>query len=81
MLYEERPLPETKIFVTNVSDGDPFTYVPTKKGNYVIILPPGKYELLIEAEGYEPKEVILNIYDKGSYEAEIINDYIFESDD
>ena len=80
-LYEERPLPETKIYVTNVSSGDRFKYVPTKKGNYVIILPPGKYELLIEPEDYEPKKVVLNIYDKGSYEAEITKDYMFGSDD
>ena len=81
VLYEELPLPDTKMYITDINYGDRYTYVPSQKGNYVIILPSGKYELLIEPEGYQSKAIPLNIYDKGSYEAEIIKDYVFERED
>ena len=81
ILYEELALPETNIYVTNNATGDEYTYITTQKGKYIIILPAGKYEMMIEAEGYKPKVVTLNIYDKGSYQSEIVTDYIFEKEE
>jgi len=80
ILYEELLLPETNIYVTDKENGDEFSYVASQKGRYIIILPPGKYEMMIDAVGYTPKVIPLNIYDKGSYKPEIIQDHIFEKD-
>ena len=80
ILYEELPLPEVIIYVTDLNYGNEYTYVPTEKGNYIMILPPGKYEMLIESDEYPPKIIPLHIYDKGSYKSEIVQDYVFQSE-
>ncbi|MBL4578380.1 MAG: PD40 domain-containing protein [Flavobacteriales bacterium] len=81
VLYEELPLPETNIYITDLLNGDEYTYVASQKGRYLIILATGKYEMTIEATGYKPKIVPLNIYGKGSYRAEIVQNHIFEKGD
>jgi len=81
ILYKERPLPETAIYVTNSTHGQEYSYVCSQNGKYIMILPQGTYEMMIEAEGYEPKFIRFTVYDKGSYVAEIIKDYVFEKEE
>jgi hypothetical protein len=43
-------------------------YVPNgNTGRFVVILPPGNYDLVIEAEGYAPVTKQIGILDKASY--------------
>ena len=50
----------------------PYTYLPNPHtNNYVIILPPGKYSLAIEAEGFENYSENFTIFDKDQFEGEI----------
>ncbi len=46
---------------------------------YVIILPPGKYNMYIIAEGYDEIVEELEIYDKASYKHEIDKDIVLKS--
>lgn len=47
-------------------------YLPNAAtGRFVVILPPGKYQMRIEAPGYKTYTKSLEIYDKASYQAEI----------
>jgi len=79
--YEELPLPGSTIYVTNNQTGDEYTFITSQKGKYILILPTGKYEMMIEATGYKPKVIPLNIYGKGSYKAEIVTDHVFEKEE
>ncbi len=48
------------------------TYIPNgNTGNYVIILPPGNYQMTIEAPGCEVVMETINILDKSSFKPEI----------
>ena len=38
---------------------------------YIMILPPGKYQMLIEAPGFKNIEKEIEILDKASYQSEI----------
>lgn len=55
----------TKIKIIDVSNGEKIDYVynPDKEtGNYLIIFPPGKnYDMIIEAEGFLPYTININI--------------------
>lgn len=61
------PVP-TKINVIDISSGEKIDYVynPDKQtGNYLIIFPPGKnYDMIIEAEGFLPYTININIPDQ-----------------
>lgn len=47
-------------------------YVPNgNTGRFVVILPPGNYDLVIEAEGYAPVTKQIGILDKASYVPEL----------
>lgn len=47
-------------------------YLPNPAtGRFVVILPPGKYQMRIEAPGYKTYTRNMEIYDKASYQAEI----------
>lgn len=47
-------------------------YLPNATtGRFVVILPPGKYQMRVEAPGYKTISKNLEIYDKASYQAEI----------
>ena len=46
---------------------------------YVIILPPGKYNMYVIADGYDEIMEELEIYDKASYKHEIDKDIILTS--
>ncbi|MBL4656990.1 MAG: PD40 domain-containing protein [Flavobacteriales bacterium] len=79
-VYEEVIIPDASIYVTDIMSGDEYSYTSSRKGRYIIILPAGSYEIMIDATGYKPKVIPLKIYDKGSYKAEMTKDYIFEKD-
>lgn len=47
-------------------------YLPNPaNGRFIVILPPGKYQMSIDAGGYKPIEKTIEILDKASYQAEI----------
>lgn len=53
-------------------EDQPFTYqVNPNTNNYIIILPPGKYELTIEADGFENYSENFTIFDKDAFESVI----------
>ena len=43
---------------------------------YIVILPPGKYNMYVFADGYDEIMEELEIYDKASYKHEIDKDII-----
>lgn len=61
------------ISVTNSSTREIVgNYLPNAAtGRFVVILPPGKYQMRIEAPGYKTYTKNIEIYDKASYQAEI----------
>ena len=47
-------------------------YVPNpSSGRFVIILPPGKYQLNIETKGFQNITKVIEVFDKSSYQSEI----------
>lgn len=77
-IYEEYPLIETNIYVTNKKNGEEFSYVPSRKGKYTILLPPGDYEMKLEHAKYKSISSNLSIWDKGSFVPEMVRDFVFE---
>lgn len=64
--------------LTNKKTGDfygTFQSLPNT-GKYVIIAPPGEYEIEIEAEGFQNLKETISILDKASYKVEITKDFI-----
>lgn len=56
----------------NISKEIVGNYLPNPAtGRFVVILPPGKYQMRVEAPDYKPYNKNLEIYDKASYQAEI----------
>lgn len=56
----------------NISKEIVGNYLPNPAtGRFVVILPPGKYQMRIEAPGYKEYSRNLEVYDKASYQAEI----------
>jgi hypothetical protein len=56
----------------NISREAVGNYLPNPAtGRFVVILPPGKYQMSIEAPGYKTITKMVEIYDKASYQAEI----------
>lgn len=57
------------------------TYVPSKTtGKFVAILPPGKYEILIETEGYKPYKEVFNVKGMGSFKDLMKREILLEAD-
>lgn len=55
------------------------TYLPNaNNGRYVIVLPPGKYEMNIEANGFQTYTEKLTILDKSSYKFEITKNILLK---
>lgn len=63
------PLQSASLTVNRISDGELMgTYLPNPQTmRYVIILPPGKYELIVESDGFKTFTETLEILDKSSY--------------
>lgn len=54
-------------------------YAPNPRSmRYVIIVPPGKYEVNVEADGFEPQQYKVDILGKGSFRSEISEDVILK---
>lgn len=47
-------------------------------GKYVLIVPPGEYEIEIEADGFQSLKETITILDKASYKLEITKDFILK---
>jgi hypothetical protein len=47
-------------------------------GKYIIIAPPGEYQIEIEAEGFQKLNETITILDKASYKVEITKDFILK---
>lgn len=64
------------MFVTNEETGELYgEYLPNLNSmRYVIILPPGKYSLTIEAENYEVYEEKIDVLDKDAFQFQIDKD-------
>ena len=62
--------------ITNVQTQEIYgNYLPNPgTGRYVIILPPGEYELMVDAAGYTGAIEKLKVLDKGSYVREVAKD-------
>lgn len=73
---EDKPEVDVTINLTDQESGDLFgTYVPNKKnGNYVMVLPPGKYKMEVTAPGFHPYTKVIGVYDKSSYQRIISRD-------
>ena len=51
-------------------------YLPNLRNmKYIIILPPGEYNLYIEATGFHPLSEDINILDKSDFQSEILKDF------
>jgi hypothetical protein len=68
--------PDVFITVTDTKSGEIYgNYSPNpNSGRYVIILPPGQYNLSVEAAGFKSTVDKLVIADKGSFKKEIPRD-------
>jgi tetratricopeptide (TPR) repeat protein len=65
-----------KITVSNASNLEEFKFVPIpSSGKYVMALPPGKYTIMIESEGYKTFIDNLVLYDMGSFSPEVKRDF------
>jgi len=64
------------ITVTDINTGDLFgIYAPNPRTmHYVIILPPGEFEVLVESAGFEPVSFEVKILGKSSFQSEIDRD-------
>ncbi|MCC7302935.1 MAG: PD40 domain-containing protein [Bacteroidia bacterium] len=65
------------IHVHNKNTGTEYgTYVPEKnKGYYVMALPPGKWVVTIEAEGYKIYEENITLFDFQGFKPEVVRDF------
>ncbi|MBS1637173.1 MAG: PD40 domain-containing protein [Bacteroidetes bacterium] len=69
------PINYTDVFISvsdNISNELVGNYLPNPaNGRFIVILPPGKYQMSIEAPGFKNQTKSIEIYDKVSYQAEI----------
>jgi hypothetical protein len=66
-----------EITVAELNSDDPFmgSYLPNPSSlRYVIILPPGEFDVLVRAEGMEPVAFTVKILGKSSFQSEIVRD-------
>lgn len=73
----DKKLDNVLISVTDEETGDIFgDYMPnTETMRYVIILPPGKFEIFVECEGHEEIYKNIEILDKSSFQSHIELDF------
>lgn len=74
-IKEGEQLDYSDVFISvnnNISGELVGNYLPNPaNGRFVVILPPGKYQMSIEAPGFKTLEKTIEIFDKVSYQAEI----------
>ena len=65
--------PDVLITVTDDKSGDLLgTYLPNPKtGKYVVILPPGKYTLVVELFNFKLLSKKIEVFDKASFQSEM----------
>jgi tetratricopeptide (TPR) repeat protein len=72
---DDSPINYTDAFISvndNISKELVGNYLPNPaNGRFVVILPPGKYQMSIEAPGFKTSVKNIEIYDKASYQAEV----------
>jgi hypothetical protein len=63
---------------TNISVSDVITneivgnYLPNPAtGRFIVILPPGKYNILVESPNFQDYNKVIEVFDKASYQSEI----------
>lgn len=68
---------KTTIIVTDKNTSNIFgNYLPNKtSGKFLIILPPGDYEITVDAEGYEKYKETIKVFDR-SVSSEIVKDIV-----
>jgi|GEM_PF-5434663 len=66
--------------VTDVQSGEVMgNYLPNPNtGRYVVILPPGRYTLLVQVPGFADINDELNIMDKASFKTEIAKEIVLK---
>ena len=72
---DNTPINYADVFISvsnNITKEAVGNYLPNPAtGRFVVILPPGKYQMDIEAPGYKTITKSLDVYDKASYQAKI----------
>ena len=78
-----KALEDVQITVTDNISGDVLGYyLPNPYSQrYIIILPPGDFNIFAEAPDHDPISADVVIHDKSSYQAEIEKDLMFEPND
>ncbi|MDP4662259.1 MAG: tetratricopeptide repeat protein [Salibacteraceae bacterium] len=73
---ERRVLENVAITVTNLKDGDAYGYYAPNPNTmrYVIVLPPGDFDVFIEAPGFEPVSYEVKVLGKSSFQPEVDKD-------
>lgn len=75
LVNENEQVDFSNVFISvndNISGELVGNYLPNPaNGRFIVILPPGKYQISIEAAGYKTIQKMVEILDKSSYQAEI----------
>lgn len=74
---EKGEVVNSEISVVELNSDDPFigNYTPNQNSQrYVIILPPGEFDVLVRAEGMQPVAFTVKILGKSSFQSEIVRD-------
>ena len=76
VLSSNSDIENATITVTDLVNGDPFGYYTPNASSmrYVIILPPGEFDVLVTADGMQPVAFEVNILGKSSFQSEIVRD-------
>ena len=73
---EGKDLQDVGITVTNLKDGDAYGYYAPNPNTmrYVIVIPPGEFDVFIEAPGFEPVSFEVKVLGKSSFQPEVDRD-------
>ncbi len=79
--YKFQPITDAMLIVTDKNNMNEYTYTPSRSGRYVIILPPGSYNIFVDVPGFKPVSEDFELLGKSSFRAEITKDYVFSPDE